>query len=83
MIIIEDLDEDAPSNDLFEEEWSALTWSLLAVLSRLRTRTIDIEEGEQQKRLNVTLVSLVNKSVHIIYITTKSLIRYKIIKYSN
>ncbi|KAJ1346835.1 hypothetical protein KIN20_001739 [Parelaphostrongylus tenuis] len=64
---IENLDHDTSSWALFAIEWTRLTWSLLAIISRLTTRFIDprhIDAEEQQltKRLNIRLFDLINKA---------------------
>nr|CDJ82839.1 Protein T12G3.2, isoform b [Haemonchus contortus] len=64
---IENLDQEASSSATFTVEWTRLTWSLLAVISRLSSRFIDPrhvdqEEQELTKRLNIKLFDLINKA---------------------
>ncbi|KAK5980715.1 hypothetical protein GCK32_005182 [Trichostrongylus colubriformis] len=64
---IENLDHEVPSSAAFTVEWTRLTWSLLAVISRLSSRFIDprhVDQEEQQltKRLNIKLFDLINKA---------------------
>ncbi|KAK6021573.1 hypothetical protein OSTOST_12753, partial [Ostertagia ostertagi] len=61
------LDHESPSSAAFAVEWTRLTWSLLAVISRLSSRFIDprhVDQDEQQltKRLNIKLFDLINKA---------------------